>query len=453
MSSITTTRSQATYQTRSNRQNSTAGRVCVLGAGSSGLAVAKNLKQAGIAIDVLEKQGELGGNWCYGQPASSVYKSTHLISSKQLTEYTDFPMPDNYPEFPHHRLVWKYLRSYAEHFDLEEHIEFGVGVQRATRLDEGGWWVELDSGETRHYARLVVANGHNWDPRWPEFSGEFAGVQLHSSEYKTPDVLAGKRVLVVGGGNSGCDIAVEAAQNAASASISLRRGYHLLPKFFHGTPIDICGERMLRWRFPLPLRRTLAAAASFLVLGSPRWLGLPKPDHRLFETHPVINSQLIYHVGHGDIQVRPNIAELCGERVRFADGTEEPFDVIIYATGFKVTLPFLPSGELRWSDGRPELFLNVFPPDCDDLFFAGLIQPDSGQFGLVDEQAKLIAAYLTGIEAGKPAADWFRQEKRRRAGEPLTSIRYLATPRHALEVEHFSYRRRLQKLTRRLNRG
>lgn len=425
------------------------------------MAACRRLGAAGIAYDCLEREDTLGGNWCYGKPASSVYESTHLISSKRLTEYPDFPMPESYPEFPHHRLVWRYLRDYADHFGLDEHIEYGASVHRVERdsdggaeeVEGGGWRVELESGESRRYAAIVVANGHNWDPRWPDLPGEFHGRQLHSAEYKTPDLLAGQRVLVVGGGNSGCDIAVESAQHAASTRLSLRRGYHLLPKFFHGDPIDICGERMLRWRFPLWLRRLSAAGMSYLLLGSRSAVGLPKPDHRLFETHPVINSQLVYYLGHGDIGVRPDIAELRGDTVRFTDGAEEPFDVIVYATGFNVTMPFLDAGELTWRDGKPELFLNIFHPDREDLFFAGLIQPDSGQFGLVDSQARLIAAYLRGLRAGSKNAAWFREEKRRRAGEPLSPIRYLGTPRHALEVEHFSYRRKLEKLARRLERG
>ncbi|MEM6331520.1 MAG: NAD(P)-binding domain-containing protein, partial [Planctomycetota bacterium] len=333
------------------------------------------------------------------------------------------------------------------------HIRYGAGVSEVRRRGGGGWDVELDHGETRSYTRLVVANGHNWDPRWPNLPGSFAGRLMHSSEYKTPDVLAGKRVLVIGGGNSGCDIAVEAAQNADRTLLSLRRGYHFLPKFFHGTPIDVCGERMLRWRVPLWLRRALARSASFFLLGHPPWLGLPRPDHRLFETHPVINSQLVYHLGHGGVAIRPEVAGLSGQGVRFVDGSEDEVDVIICATGFNVSMPFLPEPELEWRDGRPRLFLNVFHPDCDDLFFAGLIQPDSGQFGLVDRQAQLIAEYLRGIDRRSAAADWFRAEKRRRAGEPASRIRYLATPRHALEVEHFSYRNRLEKLIKRLRRG
>ncbi len=427
-------------------------KVCVVGAGSSGLAVARRLKAAGVPFDCLEREDQLGGNWCYGKPASSVYRSTHLISSKRLTEYSDFPMPETYPEYPHHQLVWQYLQDYAKRHRLHEDIEFQAGIHQVDRLPGGGWRIELESGQVRHYGALVVANGHNWDPRWPTLRGNFNGRVLHSSQYKTPETLAGKRVLVIGGGNSGCDIAVESAQNAASTTLSLRRGYHFLPKFFHGTPIDICGERMLRWRLPLWLRRALAKGMGFLLLGEPSWVGLPKPDHRLFETHPVINSQLIYHLGHGDIRVRPDVDELCGEAVRFADGEQEAIDVIICATGFNISMPFLPSGEVTWRDGRPELYLNVFHPHQDDLFFAGLIQPDSGQFGLADHQAELIAEYLRGLREGRRSAEWFREEKRRRAGEPVSRISYLGTPRHALEVEHFSYRRRLQKLIRRLRK-
>ncbi|MEN1679484.1 MAG: NAD(P)-binding domain-containing protein [Planctomycetota bacterium] len=423
-------------------------KTCVIGAGSSGLAVTKALLDADIEVDCLERGDDLGGNWFYGAGASSVCQSTHLISSKRLTEYEHFPMPDDYPEFPHHRLVHRYLGDYATRYNLRDHIRFGVGVARAESADLG-WRVQLDSGEVRHYRRLIVANGHNWDPRWPEFPGEFGGVALHSSQYKTPEVLRGKRVLVVGGGNSGCDIAVEAAQNAEFTAISLRRGYHMLPKFLHGTPIDVCGERLLRWRVPLSARRLVASAASFLLLGYPPWLGLPKPDHRLFETHPIINSQLVYHVGHGDIAVRPNVAELLPNGVRFTDGRVESFDVIVYATGFKTSFPFFESPAFQWRDGRPALLHNVFHPERDDLFFAGLIQPDSGQFGLVGLQAELIAAYLKAIDEERPVADWFRRVKREQAGRRQTRINYVDSPRHALEVEHFTYRRSLKRLLKR----
>ena len=274
----------------------------------------------------------------------------------------------------------KYVRGYAEQFDLIKHIQFNTAVGKVEPSGEG-WRVVLTNGDERIYRGVVIANGHNWDPRFPEYPGEFTGTVLHSAEYKTPEVLQGKRVLVVGGGNSGCDLAVEAAIHAERAVMSWRRGYHVLPKMFKGKPIDQCNENLLSWRLPLWARRMGAAMAIRWVLGPPELTGLPKPDHRLFESHPIINSRLHSQIAHGELSVRPDVAELQGDRVRFVDNSEEAFDVILYATGYRLSFPFLDTKHLNWHDNRPNLFLNIFHPQRDNLFCAGLIQPDSGQWG------------------------------------------------------------------------
>jgi cation diffusion facilitator CzcD-associated flavoprotein CzcO len=441
---------------------------CILGAGSSGLAAAKNFRAAGIPFDCLEREEDIGGNWNFGAPSSRVYASTHLVSSKRLTEYSDFPMPEDWAEYPSHRQTLEYLRAYAVHFGLYEHIEFKtavewmeplggtragpLGVPRGDRVRDAdvGWLVRLASGEERIYRGVVIANGHNWDPRWPEYPGEFSGEVMHSAEYKTPNILRGKRVLVVGGGNSGCDIACEAAVHADQALLSTRRSYHVLPKFFRGKPIDQCNELLLWLRMPLWARRLTGAVVNHLVLG-PAWrTGVPKADHKLFESHPILNSQLHHHVGHGRLQLRPDVQELAGTRVRFVDGREEEVDLIVYATGYRPSFPFIDAAHLNYVEGTPRLFMNVFHPQRDDLFCIGLIQPDSGQFGLVDYQAQLVTRYLQAL-SGKPRkAEWLRELKRESAPELGGGVRYLKTPRHTLEVEHYSYRRRLQKLSAKL---
>lgn len=433
-----------------------ADRFLVVGAGSSGLAAVKNLRELGFAVDCLEREADLGGNWNIELPCSRVMASTHLISSKRLTEYLDHPMPDDWPEYPSHRLALAYLRSYAERFGLLRHVEFGVGIRVASPSPEGGWLVTLDSGATRRYRGLVIANGHNRDFRFPEWSGRvgatpFGGLELHAGEYKTPDAVAGRRVLVVGGGNSGCDVAVECSRHAAATRLSLRRGYHFLPKFYRGLPVDFVGERLLRWRVPLFLRRLVAAGMIYLVQGPRRGTGLPRPDHRLFETHPTINSQLVYQLRHGDLEVRPDVERLTEGGVRYIDGREEAFDVIVHATGYRLTIPFVDADHLNWRDGRPRLFLNVFHPERDDLFMVGMIQPDSGQWGLVDRQCRLLAHYVAGLDRGTRAAAAFRERKRRPDEAPTG--RYLTTPRHLLEVEHFGYARRLDREWRRQRRG
>lgn len=431
----------------------TADRFCILGAGSSGLTVAKNFQQSGIPYDCLEREDDVGGNWYYGKSHSSVYQSTRLISSKRLTEYTDFPMPESYPEHPDHESVWRYLRSYSEHFQLYPHIQFNTSVQWIEPAVAAGWTVTLSDGERRRYRGVVIANGHNWDPRWPDYAGQFDGDVLHSSEYKTPDVLTGRRVLVVGGGNSGFDIAAESARYAARTCHSLRHSYPILPKTFRGRPIDECGAWMRHWRLPLWLRRWSASRVRRLVWGDSLQAELPPPDHRLFESHPVINSRWTYEVARGGIETRPDIAQLLAERVLFVDGSSEPFDLVIYATGFKISFPFLDPSHLNWQDGRPDLYLNVFHPMRDDVFVAGLIQPSGGQFGLVDYQAQLIARYLRGLEQDSRAARRLQKEKRTHRPMLNDGVRYFVTPRHLVEVEYHTYKRALRRSIKRFGNG
>lgn len=419
---------------------------CIIGAGASGLTALKNLRQAGIACDCFEREDDVGGNWYFGKPCSSVYRSTHLISSKRLTEYTDFPMPKAYPPFPNHRQVLDYLRCYADHFRLGDHITFNTSVEQAEPA-ANGWRVEFANGRPAEtYRGLIIANGHHWDPKTPNFEGEFCGQSIHSHDYKSPEILKDKRVLVVGAGNSGCDIAVEAAQNAKETFLSVRRGYHFLPKFLLGGPIDSRGEALLRWGLPLAVRRLIAQSLVRVAIGRPQQYGLPKPDHKLFETHPIINSQLLYFVGHGDIRVKPNVHKLDGDGVVFTDDSREPLDLIIYATGFNVSFPFINRSLLFDEEDRPRLYLNVFHRQRDDLFVSGLIQPDSGIWGLADYQAQLIAKFITAVNHDASKADWFRRLKAKSQVDLGSGINYVGSSRHVFEVEHYGYRKRLRKL-------
>lgn len=429
-------------------------KVCVLGAGTSGLTAVRHLSAAGIEVDCLERESDLGGNWNIKLPCSRVFESTHLVSSKNLTAYADHPMPEEWPEFPSHRLVLEYLQSYATRFKLRDHIEFNTGVSRVERLSDdagAGWLVTLESGQQRHYGKLVIANGHNWSPHTPNHPGEFDGEIMHSGHYKRPDVLRGKRVLVVGGGNSGCDIAVESGQNAKMTALSLRRGYHIIPKFFHGTPIDVCGERLLIARLPLAIRRLCSRLAFFFLLGSRIGTGLPKPDHKLFESHPTVSTQLFYSLRHGDLSIRPDVKSFAGDKVQFVDGSEELFDLVLYATGYHLTFPFIDNELLNWKDGRPDLYLNVFHPEADDLFVLGMIQPDSGQWGLVDRQAKLVSRFIQANEQETASVERFRKLKCQGARrEPLN---YIQSPRHHVQIEHFSYRQEVDKQIKKLSNG
>lgn len=439
------------------------GKYCIVGAGSSGLTAAKNLKEQGIAYDIYEREDGIGGNWYYGRPNSSVYRSIHLISSKPLTEYIDFPMPADYPDYPSHEQVLAYFKAYARHFAIERDIQLNTEVTRVEPVEDGRLWdvtVRRVAGangsdgadgaggsatETRRYRGVIICNGHNWYPKIPEYPGAFVGQTLHSSEYKTPDALEGRRVLVVGAGNSGCDIAAESATHAAKTFLSTRRGYWYMPKYFFGRPVDQVGERLLRLGVPLAIRRLIGRVTYGLAVGDLSRYGVKKPDHKLFETHPIVNAQLPYYIAHGAVVPKPDIARLDGDGVVFTDGTREPIDLIVYATGFRIVFPFMDTAYLSWRRGYPSFYLNVFSPEYDNLFIIGLIQPDSGQWGLEDWQAKAVARFIRARERAPRTAKRFAARKRVGQEHYGGHIKYKDSTRHYVEVEHYSYRQRLER--------
>jgi len=429
---------------------------CVIGAGPSGLAALRHLLAAGLAAECLEREGALGGNWRYGSATSRVFASTRLISSKRLTEFADFPMPRHYPAYPDHHQCLEYLESYAEHFELAPHIRTGISVERIEPAGPAGaGWVVLAGGQPRRYAGVVIASGHNHLPRWPDIPGEFSGDLLHSAAYKSPaepSALAGKRVLVIGAGNSGCDIAVECSKHAAVTVHSTRRGYYVVPRFVLGRPADLRGERLLKMHAPLWLRRLVALRGIARTVGLPWQHGLPRPDHRLFETHPIINSELLRQIDTGAIRPAGDVAAFAGRGVVFRDGRREDFDVVICATGYQTTFPFLDCRLLGadTADGGPRLFMNLLHPTRDDIAVVGLIQPDSGQWGITAVQARLVAGMAVAARSAPRASGWLYTQRQRPARPG--SIRYVASPRHALEVEHFSYRRELERLIAALER-
>jgi Flavin-binding monooxygenase-like len=430
-----------------------AARYCVIGAGASGLAAAKNLKALGLPFDAFERRADVGGLWDYGSADSPIYKSAHLISSKPLSAFADFPMPANYPDYPNHAQVLTYLRSYARHFDLYPHFRFNTHVERVERADTGGWQVTLaDAAGTtqRHYTGVIIANGHLWDPKTPTYPGHFDGLALHSREYRTPDLFADKRVLVIGAGNSGCDIVVEAAQHASRTLHSTRRGYHYIPKYVFGRPTDQVNELSVRLGTPRFLRRAISNLMIRMVAGDPVRLGLPKPDHRLLESHPLVNSQLLYYVGHGDITPKPDVRELCGGQVRFADGSVEAVDVIVYATGYKVSFPFIDQQHLQWGRHAPDFFLHTCHPHDDSLFIIGMLQPDSGIWWLSDLQAQLVARFLYAQHHAPALAERFRQLRATTRPDLRGGVRHIDTERHFHEIDHDTYARLVRRLIREL---
>jgi cation diffusion facilitator CzcD-associated flavoprotein CzcO len=416
----------------------------VVGAGPSGLAALHRLHELGLPVEGVEQADDVGGNWYFGSAHSSVAASTHLISSKRLTEFPDYRMPREYPHYPSHHQAWDYLRSYAHHFNLYPLIRFGRRVERITRTGED-WTVQLaGEADSRTYSGVIIANGHHWHPRRPAWAADFAGELIHAHDYKTPDVLRGKRVLVVGAGNSGCDIAVESALHATSTVLSMRRGYYFLPKYLCGAPLDRGGDLLHRWRLPRWLRDRISEWLLYVAAGPPERYGLPRPDHRLFETHPIVNSLLPYFVGHNRIQIAPDVTRVQENEVQFTDGRSEEFDLIVLATGYHVSFPFLASSVLDGDQAIDKLYLNAFVNDQPNLFVSGLFQPNGAIWPLSDLQSQLIARLIIARDRRLKVAEEF-DHQRRRAHSSTQDRHYLDTPRHRLEVDYHHYKEILRR--------
>ncbi|HEX7745826.1 MAG TPA: NAD(P)-binding domain-containing protein [Micromonosporaceae bacterium] len=435
--------------------------VCVIGAGASGLTAIKNLKEHGFPVDCFERDTGVGGAWNWRHDRSPVYASAHLISSKPFTQYPDFPMPDAWPDYPHHSQVRSYLERYAAHFSLLSDIWFGTEVVRVEPADGDRWDVTTRSTggygpeRTRRYAAVVVANGHNWAPKLPVYEGldDFRGTVIHASAYKDAAQLRGVRVLVVGAGNTGCDIAVEAAQQAATCWHSTRRGYWYAPKYVLGRPADQVNDAALALRLPLWLRQWIYHRLLRLTVGDLTRYGLPKPDHKVYETHPIANSQLVYYVGHGAITPVPDVARFGRHSVELVNGAEIQPDLVVLATGYLPHFEFLAPEILGIDrDGRPKLHLNVFPPGYPTLAVVGLFQPDSGMFGMMHWQSVAVARWLLLHRAAPDAAAEFQRRVAAQAGRRWNRAKVKDSTRHWFEVGHIDYLRAVERTVREFDR-
>ncbi|HEU5183733.1 MAG TPA: NAD(P)-binding domain-containing protein [Gemmatimonadaceae bacterium] len=420
----------------------------IVGAGPSGLAAGRALRESGVPFDIVERHRDVGGLWDLDNPGTAMYESAHFISSKTCSAFDGFPMPASYPDYPSQPLILDYIRAFADAFQLRPHIEHGVEVVRATPVGDSGWDVELGTGETRSYRGVIAAVGHNWDPILPTYPGRFDGEAYHSVKYRSPTEFEGKRVLIVGGGNSGCDIACDAATRARRTFISLRRGYHFLPKHVFGKPTDAffrSGPQL----HPL-IAQPLLTGLLRLLVGDLRRYGLPAPDHRVLETHPIMNTQILHYLAHGDVSARPDVVRLDGARVHFADGTAEDVDLIVWATGYRPTIPFLASAVPHRGALGPELFAALLPTTAQNLFVLGHFESDGGADPRVSKQAELVAL-LARADAADPVAArrWIGELTSQRRPELGGGVRYVASPRHANYAQFETYESYLRRLIRR----
>ena len=390
--------------------------VAVIGAGAAGITAIKELIDANVSVVGYDKADRVGGLWVFESTSglSPAYSSLHLNTSKGRTEFADYPMPADWEDYPAATKVAQYLADYADTFGVTERVRFSTTVERVEKVHDPEteaemWEIESvhESGETHidHYDAVIVSNGHNWDPKWPspQYPGTFTGTQMHAHDYRTSEVFRGKRVLVVGMGNSAMDIAVDASYVAEDVLLSSRSGSWIVPKYLFGRPADATNGLLsvLPWR----MRQAIAQRMLTLAVGTPQSYGLPAPSQGLFQNHPTISDTILHRITHGEVRPVTGIERFDGERVVLTDGRIEDVDIIVWATGYRVTIPFLSSDHLGEDAETMPLYKRVVHLEDDSLMFTGLMQSTGAALPVVEAQAKLAAAHLSGRYALPSPAD------------------------------------------------
>jgi hypothetical protein len=384
--------------------------IALIGGGPSGLAGARALQRRGLPFQGFEAHDDLGGLWNLANPRARAYASLRMLTSKQTTAFSDLPMPAGCPDYPSQADALRYLQDYADSFDLRRHFCFGTLVRRVepvSEMPDSLWRVTADDGSASvvaDYKGVVIANGIHAEPHVPRFPGRFDGELMHAAAYRDADHLAGRRVLIVGGGNSACDLAVDAAATASAVTLSVRRGAYLWPRYLGGRPADLAAPW---WRhLPRPLRLRAAARQLRRTPGQLEQHGFPPPTHALDELPPLSNDDLLPLLARGEIEVRGETMRMDGDTVHFADGRQGRFDLVIAATGYKLHYPFLRAELLNWHGPAPRLYLNIFAPHYQRLAVIGMFEGQGLGWRDRQAQAELVAAYLAAQtrQPGRAAA-------------------------------------------------
>lgn len=422
-------------------------KVSVVGAGPSGLAALKAVKGRGLEVECFEQADRIGGLWTLhnGLGKTSAYRSLHINTSRERTQFSDFPMPTHYPDYPAHSQMCAYLEAYAAHFALSPSIRLNTSVLHvrphgARSANAARYELRLSNGESVISDAVIVANGHHADPYWPELPGRFDGAMFHASDYLDPDhplELRAERVLVVGFGNSAMDIAAELAYAGASVTVSVRRGAHIIPKWVGGKPVD--QTSLLPSWVPRRVRRKIAERLLALSVGDLSRFGLPKPDHALGEAHPTLSNEVPHLIRTRRIALKPAVVRLSSKCVHFSDGSDVELDAIVMCTGYNVRFPFFDPDFVSAPDNRLPLFLRVHKPGVPNLFFIGLCQTVGAILPIAEAQASWVAEQLAGEYSLPPTTEMFRTIQ----NHERNSSHYVSSRRHTMQVDPEAYLRAL----------
>lgn len=413
---------------------STKKRVAVVGAGSGGVCSTKYLLQAGHDVTVYEAGSYLGGLWKYENDngRSQAYKHLCIITPRSKTRFSDFDFPPGAPLWLSHEDMYDYFKSYADHFGVTERIRFRSPVQAVEpRFTPGeaepSWRVVTEDGDEEDYDAVIVATGHLNEPRHVEELAAFEGEYLHSNHYRVADPFVGKRVCVVGTGNSGVDIASDVCSVASRTVLVARSGVRIQPKVVLGIPYPGLAIALRKPWIPAWFRNRLLQSLVYLAHGDQSRLGFSAPTGR---QHPTSSESIVSHIDFNRVTVKPGIKSVSGQTLTFEDGTEEEFDVLVAATGYRVYLPFLSPDVLPVKGNRVDLYKAIFPVDWPGLYFMGMLNPLNPYSEIFEAQSKVVVQHLAG-DLRLPSRDEMLADIAR-TGE-LREQMFTDSPRHGLE--------------------
>lgn len=420
--------------------------ICVVGAGLSGLAAIRGLRLGGHEVTCFEASTEIGGSWRYGNDngVSATYASLHTNVSRRNMQYPSLRFAGAMDERPHNSQLLAYLESYAEVNDLLGSIHLGRRVSRATADDRGEWLVEVEGQPAQRFAALVVASGQFWDPQMPPLAGEFNGEAMHVRDYRTPEPFEGRRVLVLGAGQSALDVAAEISFVAERTLLSCRRGHHLIPARLLGLPLDRLDVRALNL-LPWPVVRRLFQASMKATRTTPYHGELPVPDFPLMEYRwpALVTPNIERALAEKTFAVRPDVTRLEDKYATFADGEREEVDAIVFATGYRVSFPFLPNHLGRGDGQQFPLYRRVLSPHVDNLAFIGILDAGPGRLEVVERQAQWLTEVIQGRMALPSRAQMWASIDA--GGEPRSYRRFGGGGAHTTLCDRHAYLRVLNR--------
>jgi hypothetical protein len=415
-------------------------RVAVIGAGACGICAAKYLLEVGFDVTVYEIGSQIGGMWVYRNDngRSSAYRTLHINTSRGVTRFSDLDFDAATQDFPDHVDMHRYLDGYARHFGVEPHIRFNSRVTELRPAFERGrepprWEVAIEGGEVHAYDAVIVASGHLAKPLEADELKRFSGEYLHAHHYREPEPYVGKRICVVGIGNSACDIASDVCVTSPRCVLVARSGVLILPKLLFGRAFTDITARIQRPWIPRKLRRRITRFLTWLAHGDIARLGFKRPTEL---THVTSNATVVTDIAYRRIEVKQGISAVEGKTLRFADGSAEDFDVLIAATGYAIDLDFIPEHVLKVADNQLGLFMRIVPPEWPGLYFMGFFNTDTALNMVFEHQARWVRELLLENASLPPEAE-MRQAIAERAA--WYASQYKQSIRHSVEEEHVRY--------------